>query len=140
MDIKTIYEKSQYEWVEFAESDYNPMLNAIGNVAVKVEEDGYQGDTWVLYDNDGKFGYLNFGWGSCSGCDALQACDTFKEAQDLFDYIERQVIWFESIDDAMSFIQSDARTMDYAWSSEDFKTFISKSETYLKNKIGGNNE
>ena len=59
----------------YSEGDYDPMVNAFGNVVVRVDDDDYQGDTRVLYNNDGKIGYLVFGWGSCCCCDALQSCN-----------------------------------------------------------------
>lgn len=39
---------------------------------IQVDDDDYQGDTFVLLRNDDQFGILIFGWGSCSGCDALE--------------------------------------------------------------------
>ena len=34
----------------------------------------YQGDSYYLLQNCDEYGILIFGWGSCSGCDALEAC------------------------------------------------------------------
>ena len=60
--------------------NYRDLINAHGyEINVYVSERDYQGDSiaFVYKDNkDGRgYGWLTFGWGSCSGCDALQACD-----------------------------------------------------------------
>jgi hypothetical protein len=40
---------------------------------IQVDDDDYQGDSYVLFRNNDQFGILIFGWGSCSGCDALES-------------------------------------------------------------------
>jgi hypothetical protein len=67
----------------FSPADYDPMIMSIGRVLVQWDEDDYQGDTVALIERDGQYGILIFGWGSCSGCDALQACDSYQEIDDL---------------------------------------------------------
>lgn len=73
------------EYGYFGVYDYGPLIESIGHeVLVKVDDDDYQGDSNVLFRRaDGAFGYLNFGWGSCSGCDALQACDSYEDLESL---------------------------------------------------------
>ena len=78
MKAETLYPNFSY-----CESDYQPIVDSFGNVLIQVDDADYQGDTRVLYEKDGKYGYLNFGWGSCSGCDALQACCNIEEIQEL---------------------------------------------------------
>ena len=56
----------------FGPSDYQPIINHIGKVLVQEDDEDYQGDTFVLLEKDSKYGFLNIGWGSCSGCDAVQ--------------------------------------------------------------------
>lgn len=75
--------------------DYRPLLRSIGDVLVQVDDDDYQGDARVLFkDKDGeRYGVLIFGWGSCSGCDALQACESVKEIEGLRDELCRQIVW-----------------------------------------------
>ena len=54
-------------------TDYTSILNQFGYIVIKVDDDDYQGDSRVLYEGyKDEVGYLQFGWGSCSGCDALQ--------------------------------------------------------------------
>ena len=73
IDVKELYKDESWGWY-----DYQPMLNAFGKVAIQVDDDAYQGDSRLLYDENGKIGVLIFGWGSCSGCDALQACGSLE--------------------------------------------------------------
>lgn len=63
-------------------------------ILLEVSDDDYQGDTRLLLrDAEGRWGYLRFGWGSCSGCDSLQACDSLPELSDLRDELARGVHW-----------------------------------------------
>lgn len=84
-------------------ADYDPMIEDFGNVLFRVDDDDYQGDSYVFYgnmDKDSRFGYLNFGWGSCSGCDALQRCSTWEEVQELYEFLHSQIKWFDSAKEA----------------------------------------
>lgn len=91
---------------------YRNLIESAGVVIELIEDDDdYQGDSFaVVRDPDnGQFGYLSFGWGSCSGCDALQACydnvdELTKLRQQLVDSIHWEVnmkalmVWFQSRD------------------------------------------
>lgn len=113
--------------------DYTPIINALGDVILRVDEDDYQGDTWVLLrskEND-KYGFLNFGWGSCCGCDALQACNSYAELQELIDQLEQTTIWFDSAASALIFFQQHDWKGDYCWHSKDFHTFLNKVTALL---------
>lgn len=44
---------------------------------------GYQGDYLVVTKKDGEYGVIIIGYGSCSGCDALQSCRDMKDVRDL---------------------------------------------------------
>ena len=49
IDVKEIYEYEPWGW-----SDYQPMLDAFGKVAIQVDDSDYQGDSRLLYDENGK--------------------------------------------------------------------------------------
>jgi len=49
----------------------------------------YQGDYHVLVTDGSRFGYMDIAYGSCSGCDALQACENSLE--DLTDLRDRAI-------------------------------------------------
>lgn len=66
-------------------SGYQLIIEEFGNILVQVDDQDYQGDSRILYENNGQYGYLKFGWGSCSGCDALQGCDSVLELDELIE-------------------------------------------------------
>lgn len=54
---------------------YRELIDSFGVTVLVVDEDcDYQGDSRYLLKKGRQFGILEFGWGSCSGCDALEAC------------------------------------------------------------------
>ena len=115
----------------FCAESYQPIIDEIGNVAVQVDDRDYQGDSRILYDNDGRIGYLNFGWGSCSGCDALQACSSFEEVQDLMDGMVNDTKWFDSKGEALEFFKTKDWELEYSWHADEQKDFLKKVEDYL---------
>ena len=46
-------------------------------------KDDYQGDSVVLFGHGEYRGILIFGWGSCSGCDALKGCFSYQDIEEL---------------------------------------------------------
>lgn len=110
--------------------EYQPIIDSFGTVAVQVDDHDYQGDSRILYDNDGKIGYLQFGWGSCSGCDALQGCDTFEEVDKLIAELEADIKWFDDKAEAIEFFKTHDWEGDYSYDDEQ-RDFIEKSLEYL---------
>ena len=74
-------------------SDYGPLLQSLGEIIAQVDEDGYSGDSFVLLRDGERWGYLCFGWGSCSGCDALQGCASWQDVEDLREFLAGRVRW-----------------------------------------------
>lgn len=76
--------------------DYKPLVASMGfDVLLQVDEDDYQGDSFLLLKDGNKWGFLTFGWGSCSGCDALQACDSWEDAESLRTEMASSIKWHE---------------------------------------------
>lgn len=49
----------------------------------------------MVYSGEGeKYGFLEIGWGSCSGCDAMMACENYEEMDELIDTLEKSIDWF----------------------------------------------
>lgn len=117
-----IYKPDNWGWY-----DYQPMLNEFGTILVQEDEDNYQGDSFLLYLKKGKYGFLSFGWGSCSGCDALQACANIDEVQELMDQLHNSIIWFDSLDKAKEWLNDkENQELKWYWSSKEFQTFVEK--------------
>jgi hypothetical protein len=111
---KELYKVNErYSW-----GSYQPIIDSFGTVFVQVDDADYQGDTRVLYRADNTYGYLCFGWGSCSGCDALQACDTIEQVDELIDQLRGQIKWFVDRQEALSFFRSHDWKGDYSYSQE----------------------
>ena len=127
---------------------YQPIIDHFadehGEVLVQIEEDDYQGDTWVVYHHPGAGPrFLTFGWGSCSGCDRLQAAgdgwsaydenDIFglgpgetartrgahKEIGELIWDLERGIRKFDSFEELLAWVE--AEDIVRYWSSVDGK-------------------
>lgn len=59
--------------------DYDKIIDSFGvEVLVRIDDGEYSGDTFLLVrdsSENGRIGIIFFGWGSCSGCDALLMCN-----------------------------------------------------------------
>ena len=126
IDVKQLYENERWGWY-----DYQPMLDAFGKIAIQVDDDDYQGDSRLLYDENGKIGVLIFGWGSCSGCDALQACGSLWEVQELCDSLQEDIKWFDDKAQALEYFANHDWQGDYSWHQMETKKFINKCIEYL---------
>lgn len=98
----------------------------------------YQGDAAIVLSNDkGQYAVTVFGYGSCSGCDALQSCDTWQEVEAMseaavarLDWKESKSIVFQEMYDKML---DDDRKGDWYMFDPDFKEWVN---TTLKEWAG----
>lgn len=129
-DLVKEEEESDKEWYSFwAPSDYSPIISSIGEVLVEVEAGSYQGDTFVLFKRDDQYGLLTLGWGSCSGCDALQACDSFEEVDDLILQIHNQARWFDTAEEVIKYVYSNID--EWSYYEEEWAEFQDKIKEVL---------
>lgn len=103
--------------------DYQPMLDEFGTILLQEDDGGYQGDSFLIYKDNNRYGYLNFGWGSCSGCDALQACNTIDEVQGLMDSLYADIQWFDSIQELKNYFKNKDWELTWEFHTEAFKKF-----------------
>lgn len=88
---------------------YQEALAGIGVKATVDEHIGdYQGD-WVAVVTaevnwDDKLGFLSYGYGSCSGCDAWQAAETPAELAEIVVGMVNKIIWFETPEELREYI------------------------------------
>ena len=119
--------------------DYGSFLGEFGEIIIQVDSNDYQGDSLLIYKNDkNHFGFLSFGWGSCSGCDALQACDTVEDLQELMDHLYNSIIWFDSKDALSTFVNEHDWKSDYI-DDELREKFINKAQEFLNERRGEEN-
>ncbi len=116
------YEDEDDDWMGV--SDYQPILDALGRIVIQVDDSDYQGDSRLLYQQGDRWGYLQFGWGSCSGCDMLRACSSYKEIDDVIDYLLDAIKWFESSLECLKFFKEHDWKGDYRWHEKEQQSFI----------------
>lgn len=74
-------------------TDYTELMQDIGAVIYEQSYGSYSGDTRALLKKNSLYGYLEFGWGSCSGCDALEGCVTDSDFEELRNDMAGDIIW-----------------------------------------------
>jgi hypothetical protein len=137
MDAKLLYPEYQKEKEEqddgyfYGSGDYQPIIDAIGEVIIQVDEGEYQGDTSVLYRNGKRYGYLTFSWGSCPGCDSFQACRSISEIQELIDRLQSDVEWFISKEECLKHFQELRGEAGYSWHEYTIEQFVEKAIEHL---------
>jgi hypothetical protein len=118
----------------YGPGDYQPLLESFGyEIALKVDDDDYQGDSRVLFRNpdDGQYGYLTFGWGSCSGCDALQAYSSLAAIENLRDELHGSIKWGSAQELYDHFTIHDWKG-DYCWHEANQMAFVNDAINYLR--------
>lgn len=88
------------------DADYETLIESLGHtILVSVADNEYQGDTrTILINPNGRIGFLIFGWGSCSGCDALQGCYTLQDLVDLRSSLENSIEWFDTTKECLTYL------------------------------------
>lgn len=79
--------------------NYDMLVDSFGiESLIHVDDDDYQGSTYILLRDGNRYGILIFGWGSCSGCDTLQdITDNRNKIQVLKDLNEYRDEMYDSI-------------------------------------------
>lgn len=108
-DLRDVYpklavaEKGGNYWS--APSDYISFIKSMGYDIMGIFEEGfYQGTSYIFLGDRSphgapkyrRYGYLAFGWGSCLGCDALQATESFSELEALRESFHSKIVWRET--------------------------------------------
>ncbi len=110
-------------------SDYTPIINSLGKVLFSMDAGSYQGDTFALLTNGTQYGILVLGWGSCSACDALRACSSFEDIDDLILQIQSQARWFDTTDEVIKHVYTNDN--DWSYYEEEWAEFQVKVKEVL---------
>lgn len=81
-------EAAQCRWSEYAEEIFGDW-----DVIWDNSQADYQGSVEFLAHKDGKFGYLSYSYGSCSGCDSWED----MEAEKVREEFQRMAEFFEDV-------------------------------------------
>ena len=129
---KTLYDNHYNEDDDyfFGPYDYQPIIEHFGDVLIQVDDADYQGDTRVLLKGFRGYGILIFGWGSCSGCDALQACKSYDEIDALIQDLDNDIIWFSSLESCKNWVKNRDWELQYSYHCDETKEFIDKVLNY----------
>ena len=114
--------------------DYEPLLRSFGHeILLKIDDDDYQGDSRLILKDGERYGLLIFGWGSCSGCDALQACESYEDISKLRNQLQSQIIWKESPSEMLTFLKDRDWKKEYSWRDGKTKDFVAQAIALLEN-------
>jgi hypothetical protein len=122
--------ESEWGW-----SDYAALVASMGvEILAQEDEDGWQGDSLLILRRGDRWGYLAFGWGSCSGCDALQGCSSVAEVEELRRDLARSIVWHDSAADLLAFL--DGRDWTTGYLNDDLvANFLPKARAVLVESV-----
>ena len=123
----------RYGWSNHLWSSYDALIGSFGyEILLQVDDDDYQGDSRILFRDRKRYGYLLFGWGSCSGFDALQACETLQEFDDIRYGLYDGIQWFTNAQEALAFFTEHDWEGDYGFHREEQMEFINRAKDLLE--------
>lgn len=132
--IQEVYE--QNDWGSIAAYDYDPMVECFGDIVVTVSDRDYQGDTRYLLRSGDRWGILVNGWGSCSGCDALQACNSYEDLEKLRAGLGESIEWFDTASACAERLRQKDWEAHHSWRERETREFIEKALTALDSGSG----
>lgn len=95
------------EWVHEGPS-YPNIVKSMGvEIITDEKEDDYQGDWFFVVKRAQapQYGWLVCGFGSCSGCDALEGSDTYEDLESLRSSLYTDIRWFDTQGELVKFLQ-----------------------------------
>lgn len=93
------------------ERDYEPIINSFGTVLARCDDDKHwSGTTMVLLRSErcGRYGVLVFCWSAQSGIDPLNECVNYDEIDEIIEWLNSKIEWFDTLDAAKVYITNDA--------------------------------
>lgn len=116
----------------YGPADYGPLLESMEyEILLQKDDSDYQGDSRLLLRDGDRYGVLVFGWGSCSGCDALQACDSMKDIEALRTSLANSITWFDSKAACRGYFETHDWSGDFSYGSDETKQFITEGKQLL---------
>lgn len=126
-DLAEIY-KGQ---TSYFSGGYHTLIESTGVEIVDAESDNdYSGDTYMLVKEGERYGWLVFGWGSCSGCDAFAACETLSDLDNLRQQLYANIEW-GTLSEVVAFAHNAHDVGRFYADASAFKTMLDKLDTRL---------
>lgn len=126
--MKNVRESDQFKNLDtWGWGDYQDLIDTFEfETVLSVDAGSYQGDTFCVLKDGEKYGYLEFGWGSCSGCDALLACTDHDDLEELQASLFNDIKWFNSLEELKEYFRSHDWKGDWCWHEEEHRAFREK--------------
>lgn len=108
--------KEEYKGIFGDYTDYETLVKSINT---KIDwhiftTGGYQGDYYYIAQYDNKIYFVDIGYGSCSGCDALMgSLYDINKLIDLQDSIKRNIREFDNLEELISYVNDTTQYWSY---------------------------
>lgn len=120
---------SKTQWpsaIAHSDSYYSLVASTGVEVFDSEDDDDYQGDSFALVRDGDRWGWLTFGWGSCSGCDALQAAEgDEEELSELREQLIVSIVWRDSVAEVIAYA-TDADAVRHWSDSETARSLVKR--------------
>lgn len=104
-------------------------------VVVSESVGDYQGDTYALIRDGKRYGFQVWGYGSCSGCDALEGAETMAELAALRDSLQGDITWFDDAAGALVYFQTKDWELERCYDRDHAEKFIRESVAALSGDL-----
>ena len=114
-------------------SSHENLLDSFEVETLLMESVGdYQGDYFVLLRDDDRYGFLTFGYGSCSGCDPLESCyGSLEEITTYRDELWDSIFWKSRAEMYEYLLEKDEK-LEWWGHSSDYVQFKEQALELLK--------
>lgn len=97
----------------FSPPSYYELVESFGvEIIASTAEGSYNGDYFFILKRGNEYGYLAFGYGSCSGCDRLKACRSEAAVLKLRDALFNSIQWSDGKENFVEWLR------DRDWQSQ----------------------
>lgn len=135
--IREVYPDCVHGDYFWGTADYGPLLESFGyEILLRVDDHDYQGDSRVIFKDGNDYGLLIFGWGSCSGCDALQACDSYEEIDELRREMHSYIKWYTATA-LLDHLKTHDWEGDFCWNARETREFVDQAIRLLESVVRG---
>ena len=126
-DIEGKWMDQDYPWFD---GSYADLVEDFGTVVLSESFGTYQGDMFYIFKKDGRYGFLTIGYGSCSGCDALEACQSISDLYDLQASLRNDIVWFSTLEKLKFYVLSENTELQWYAHEDGWNDFALKVKNY----------